>query len=65
MTDLFGNKIVQASIKEPINDIIKRAGIKTTGNFWEYKGKRVQRPNGLGWEQRLETEFNIAIKYID
>jgi hypothetical protein len=65
MTDLFGNKIVQASQREPANDIIKRAGIKTTGNLWEYKGKRVQRPNGLDWEKRLTEEFNIVIKYTD
>lgn len=69
MTDLFGNKIVQASQREPANDIIARAGVVTTKEngetFWSYNGKKVLRPMMNNWEQRIEQEFKIAIQYID
>lgn len=69
MTDLFGNKIVQASQREPANDIIARAGVVTTKEngetFWTYNGKKILRPIVNNWELKLEQEFNIAIQYID
>jgi len=69
MTDLFGNKIVKASQREPANDIIKRAGvvtIKENGeSYWTYNGKKILRPIVNNWEKRLEQEFKIAIQYTD
>lgn len=69
MTDLFGNKIIQASVKESANEILERAGVVTTkengDSLWTYNGKKVLRPHVNNWELRLEQEFGISIKYTD
>lgn len=69
MTDLFGNKIVKVSQREPANDIIARAGVVTTKEngetFLTYNGKKILRPIVNNWELKMEQEFNIIIKYTD
>lgn len=62
-------KIVEATIHEAANRIIKRAGIDTIykdGSVkWEYRGKVIDRPIINRWEEVARKEFDIEIRYTD
>lgn len=63
-------KIITATQTEPANEIIKRAGIVTTGvkwneQFWTYNGITVPRPSVNKWEKECFRIFGIKIKYVN
>lgn len=69
VTDLFGTKIITASVNETANDILERAGINVIRGkdqtYFYYNHKGVARPMINNWEKLVLDEFNILIQYTD